>query len=202
MGLLAACFVAGSVWLFLGSRAGTRLRALDTVERRGPAASSPAVRVRRGRTQRERTRLGLLAQAPVLADLLSAAISAGASVQDALTVVTSTVDEPLRSRLDAVRASVALGAPQTVAWAQLLDDDALAPIASAVIRSAQTGSTISIVLDAAAVDMRHAHRAQVEVAARSAGVRSVAPLALCFLPAFLLVGVVPVIAGFATALFS
>ena len=133
---------------------------------------------------------------------MSAAISAGASVQDALTVVTSTVDEPLRSRLNSVRASVALGAPQTVAWAQLLDDDALAPIASAVIRSAQTGSTISIVLDAAAVDMRHAHRAQVEVAARSAGVRSVAPLALCFLPAFLLVGVVPVIAGFATALFA
>ena len=202
MGLIAACFVAGSVWLFLGSRAGTRLRALDAVEHRGPSASSPGVRVRRSRAQREQTRLGLLAQAPVLADLMSAAISAGASVQDALTVVTSTVDEPLRSRLNSVRASVALGAPQTVAWAQLLDDDALAPIASAVIRSAQTGSTISIVLDAAAVDMRHAHRAQVEVAARSAGVRSVAPLALCFLPAFLLVGVVPVIAGFATALFA
>jgi Flp pilus assembly protein TadB len=133
---------------------------------------------------------------------MSAAISAGASVHDALTVVSATVDEPLKSRLEAVRASVALGAPQTLAWAPLLDDEALAPIASAVIRSAQTGATISIVLDAAAVDMRHAHRAQVEVAARSAGVRAVAPLALCFLPAFLLVGVVPVIAGFATALLS
>ena len=202
MGLLAACFVAASVWVLLGSRAGPRIRALSLIERQGQSDGAPTVHVRRSRAQRERTRLGLLAQAPVLADLMSAAISAGASVQDAVTVVASTVDEPLRSRLDAVRASVALGAPQTVAWAQLLDDEALAPIASAVIRSAQTGSTISVVLDAAAVDMRHAHRAQVEVAARSAGVRSVAPLALCFLPAFLLVGVVPVIAGFATALFS
>jgi Flp pilus assembly protein TadB len=202
MGLLAACFVAVSVWVFLGSRAASRLHALPRSNGRGHADSISPAQARRTRAQRERTRLGLSAQAPVLADLMSAAISAGASVHDALTVVSATVDEPLKSRLEAVRASVALGAPQTLAWAPLLDDEALAPIASAVIRSAQTGATISIVLDAAAVDMRHAHRAQVEVAARSAGVRAVAPLALCFLPAFLLVGVVPVIAGFATALLS
>jgi hypothetical protein len=36
-------------------------------------------------------------------------------------------------------------------------------------------------------------------AARSAGVRAVAPLGLCFLPAFVLVGVVPTVVGLATA---
>jgi len=137
-----------------------------------------------------------------VADLLSAAVAAGASVQDAIDVVIPAIDEPVRSRLEGVRASIELGAPTTIAWAEMLDDEALAPIAGAVIRSAQTGSAISTVLDAAAVDMRQAHRSQVEVAARSAGVRAVAPLALCFLPAYLLVGVVPVIAGFAESLFG
>jgi Flp pilus assembly protein TadB len=146
--------------------------------------------------------LQIVAQAPVIADLLSAAIAAGASVPDALDAVITAIEEPARGRLESVRASMQLGAPATIAWADLLDDDALAPIAGAVIRSSRTGASISAVLDAAAVDMRQAHRAQVEVAARSAGVRAVAPLALCFLPAYLLVGVVPVVAGFAQALFA
>jgi hypothetical protein len=42
----------------------------------------------------------------------------------------------------------------------------------------------------------------VEVAARSAGVRSVAPLAACYLPAFILLGIVPVVASMATDMFS
>jgi len=53
------------------------------------------------------------------------------------------------------------------------------------------------VLETAAADARHANRAEVEMRARSAGVRAVAPLALCYLPAYLLVGVVPIVAGFA-----
>jgi hypothetical protein len=40
----------------------------------------------------------------------------------------------------------------------------------------------------------------VEVAARTAGVRAVIPLVACFLPAFILLGVVPVVAGLANEL--
>jgi hypothetical protein len=43
--------------------------------------------------------------------------------------------------------------------------------------------------------VRRRHRREVEVAARSAGIRAVGPLAACFLPAFLLVGTMPVIAS-------
>jgi len=50
--------------------------------------------------------------------------------------------------------------------------------------------------------VRLASTAALEARARAAGVRSVAPLALCFLPAYLLVGVVPVVAGFAGDLFQ
>ena len=67
------------------------------------------------------------------------------------------------------------------------------------MRSAQSGAPLSTVLARIAQDMRRDRHAAVEVAARSAGVRAVAPLAACFLPAFLLVGVVPVVASLAGA---
>ena len=202
MVMLGAISLGAAIWMWLGSRAPKRLKSFDLrlTQSDGPPCTSPTSA--RDRNQKDSQRLRILAQAPVVADLLSAAVAAGASVHDAIDVVIPVVDEPVRSRLEAVRASIELGAPTTVAWVDMLDDEALAPIAGAVIRSAQTGSAISSVLDAAAVDMRQAHRSQVEIAARSAGVRAVAPLALCFLTAYLLVGVVPVIAGFAESLFG
>jgi hypothetical protein len=42
----------------------------------------------------------------------------------------------------------------------------------------------------------------VQAAARAAGVRVVAPLALCFLPAYLVIGVVPIVASLARGLFT
>lgn len=200
MVLLGSISIALALWVWLSSRAPSRLYALASVDGQAESASVTSIPQHRG--HRMETRLQTVAQAPVVADLLSASVAAGASVPDALDVVIAVIDEPVRGRLESVRASLQLGAPATIAWADLLDDDALAPIAGAIIRSARTGASIASVLDAAAVDMRQAHRAQVEVAARSAGVRSVAPLALCFLPAYLLVGVVPVVAGFAQSLFG
>ena len=144
----------------------------------------------------------LLAQAPVVADLLGTAIAAGATVPEALVVVSRAMDDPVRSRLASVVTAIELGADPNSAWATWLDEPALSPVAQAIIRSQHSGSPLSVVLDSAAADMRHAYRADVEARARAAGVRAVAPLALCFLPAYLLVGVVPVVAGFARSMFG
>ena len=144
----------------------------------------------------------LIAQAPVVADLLATAVSAGATIHEALSVVADAVDDPIREKVRSVAAAVHFGAGPHEAWSDWLDVPALTPIALAVIRSQHSGSPVSSVLDAAAADMRQAHRADVEARARAAGVRAVAPLALCFLPAFLLVGVVPIVAGFAGSMFS
>lgn len=193
--------LTAALWVWLGSGAASRLRGITRPTRR------PDSQVPRGEVTSRKSRGGdeermlVLAQAPVVADLLSAAVAAGSSVSQATETLTRVLDEPMRSRLEHVHVATQLGASPSDAWGSLLDDDALSPIASAVIRSAHTGASVSVVLDAAAGDLRQAHRAQVEVAARSAGVRSVAPLALCFLPAYLLVGVVPVIAGFAESMF-
>lgn len=196
MGILAAACVAVAVWWWLGSRVAHRLTDLAPLEesRSQPDAES--------RVSEAEQRVRLLAQAPLVADLLSAAVHSGASIVDAISFVGEAVDEPARGRLLSVRAAIELGAPPHVAWSTLLDVPALEPIAVAALRSLQTGAPLAYVLDSAASDMRQVHRAEVTEAARSAGVRTVAPLALCFLPAYLLVGVVPIIAGFASSLFG
>jgi hypothetical protein len=58
------------------------------------------------------------------------------------------------------------------------------------------------VLDGTVEDLRREHRSAVQAAARAAGVRVVAPLALCFLPAYLVIGVVPIVASLARGLFT
>ena len=79
---------------------------------------------------------------------------------------------------------------------------ALEPVVAALIRSSESGAPMSTVLARIAEDMRRDRQRTVEVAARSAGVRAVAPLAACFLPAFLLTGVVPVVASLTGGLLS
>lgn len=164
--------------------------------------SSPRMRRRRRQERRREAAASLLAQAPIVADLLATAIAAGATVSEAMNVVAQAVGEPMRTRLRTVITALDMGADPHSAWSSWLDEPALSPIAQAIIRSQHSGSPLSTVLDAAAADMRQAYRADVEARARAAGVRAVAPLALCYLPAYLLVGVVPVVAGFASALFG
>ncbi len=53
-----------------------------------------------------------------------------------------------------------------------------------------------------AEDARRVSTARAERAARRAGVLAVGPLGICFLPAFMLLGVVPAVVGLATPLLA
>lgn len=198
MGLLSATFIAAATLVWLGSSSARRMKAIAQT-------GAPQVRRRRfvrARRRRREDTTALLGQAPIVAELLATALSAGATIPEALTVVFRVTEEPLRSQLDATLTAIELGADPYAAWSPWLDEPALSPIAHAIIRSQHSGAPVSAVLDAAASDMRRAYRDDVESRARAAGVRAVAPLALCYLPAYLLVGVVPVVAGFANTMFA
>jgi pilus assembly protein TadC len=141
-------------------------------------------------------------QIPAALDLLAACLSAGAAPAQALAAVGSAFDGEVGAVLSAVARLTTLGAPIETAWAACLHDRRWAPIARAVVRAHYSGAALTDVLAHQAVDRRRALRADAEAAAQRAGVRSVLPLGVCFLPAFVLVGVVPVVAGFAHALWS
>jgi Flp pilus assembly protein TadB len=164
---------------------------------------------------RRRTRAASLARdLPRTADLLATCLAAGLPSADAVAVVaevlddeTAGVDPQLRSMVRALGVELVSGRdPGGPGHAPAgrpagSEESAAYPpwerLTRAVRRAALTGAPLADVLATVAADERERSHWAAEAAARRAGVRAVAPLAACFLPAFVLLGVVPVVAGIA-----
>ena len=113
-------------------------------------------------------------------------MSAVVAVADALP---DRIGAPLRRA--AAMADIA-GEP---AWRALADDPDIGPLARAMARSEQSGAPVAASIRVLAEDVRRGERAERMDRARRVGVRTAAPLGLCFLPAFFVVAVVPTVIG-------
>lgn len=151
----------------------------------------------RGAAAARRQAEAVAAELPSAADLLAACLRSGAPPADAMQAVAEASVGPLADRLGQVAGALRLAADPAGAWGPLANGDPLAPLARAFIRSDATGAPIAETVTAVADDQRRNARWAAEAAARRAGVLAVGPLALCFLPAFVLTGVVPVIVAVA-----
>ncbi len=140
--------------------------------------------------QREASR-----QLPLALDLMAAALSAGATVDAAVALAARATGPPLGAVLQGVAASLRLGGSSDEAWLLAREDPVLRPVARLAVRSAASGSAMAVACRDLAARSRVAAVAEADVAIKRAGVLAVLPLALCFLPAFVLVGVVPVVVG-------
>ena len=137
---------------------------------------------------------------PVFIDLLAATLASGATIRSSLVAATAAMrDSPVRMRLSPVISAIELGADPREAWGVLASEPALGRLARSVMRSYDTGAGLESVLLGIAYEMRREHRSRVEVAARTAGVKAVIPLALCFLPGFFALGVIPIVASLAAS---
>lgn len=155
--------------------------------------------------RRDRERLA--AELPLVLDLLGACVAGGASLPAAAAAVAEAVSGPARPRLARVATALAVGTPPDSAWLMLCQaaadpDDPFGPAARALSRSADSGARVADVLARLAEEERRRSRARGAEAARRVGVLAVAPLGLCHLPAFVLLGVVPVVAGLAAPLLT
>ncbi|MFS8099766.1 type II secretion system F family protein [Lentzea alba] len=123
-------------------------------------------------------------------DLLAACLTAGLPVPTAIQAVgireLSQVAELLR-----------LGADPVTAWAPALEQPATAVLARAARRTARSGAALARQTAELADRTRAEAVDQAEAKAQRAAVAVAAPLALCFLPAFLCLGVAPVVLGLA-----
>ncbi len=88
-----------------------------------------------------------------------------------------------------------LGLDPGEVWRLVTADADLAPLGRALGRAHETGAPVVAAVERLAEELARSARADVEDRARAVGVRAAAPLGLCLLPAFLLVGIVPVVAG-------
>jgi pilus assembly protein TadC len=141
---------------------------------------------------RER-RLKEAADLPIGADLLAAALRAGAPIDRAVAAVADALQGPLGERLAAVARSLRLGADPEEAWEHLDAVPGGRRLSAAAVRSSASGAALAGAFARIADDLRADRAVATESAARRAGVLIVVPLGLCFLPAFILAGLVPVI---------
>ena len=150
------------------------------------------------RRRRER----ILADLPLAVHLLAACLRAGRPPGDALSAVAAAVGGPLGARLNEVEQRLRLGAEPADAWAVLEEEPGCAVLSRSVRRTVVSGGPLAKTLEHVATDVRQQRRWSAEERARAVETRSVVPLGLCFLPAFVLIGIVPTIAGSLSSLFT
>jgi Flp pilus assembly protein TadB len=167
VGVLAGCAAGVAGWLGLG--------------RLEPAA-------------RSRARDQAVAALPLVADLLAAALVAGCPPLLAAEVVGAAVGGPLGQQLVESAGGARLGVEPANAWSALAADPQLRPLARALSGAASRGASPVTMLERVALDGRNSARWAGEERARALGAKAAAPLGLCFLPAFVLLGIVPVVA--------
>jgi pilus assembly protein TadC len=126
-----------------------------------------------------------------IVDLISAALDAGLAPSAAVAAVATAL--PSGTALERAVAMVDVtGQP---AWQVLVDDPDVGPLAAAMTRSQVSGAPVAEAIRMVAEDLRRTERAERLNQARRVGVRTAAPLGLCFLPSFFVVAVVPTVVG-------
>lgn len=175
-------------WGFVGGLPGlvTGLLAAGVVRAVVVRAEPPDVRRRR-----EQVRGDL----PTLVLLVSLALRAGAATPSAVRLAAQALPGPAAERVVPAADRLALGVDPQRVWAELADDPDLAPLGQALARAERSGAPVAGVVARLADDLARSGRAELEERARAVGVRAAVPLGLCLLPAFLLLGIVPLVAS-------
>lgn len=139
-----------------------------------------------------------------LLDLLAAVLRSGAPTDQAIEAVSLSVREHggdrLRSAVEplgVVGRLLRLGTEPEQAWTVLDQRPELAPVAAAGRRCAGSGARLAGALADTAEQLRAQQVQQAMARAQRAGVWALLPLGCCFLPAFVCIGVVPVVIGIA-----
>lgn len=133
------------------------------------------------------------ADLPTALELLGTCLQAGLPLSAATVAVRDAVDGPVHDDLSRVLQHLDIGVPQSDAWLSLAEQPQWRSLARDLARSSASGTGLVEVLHRAAQDARDAQHAEQLTRARTAGVRSVLPLMVCYLPAFLLLGIVPIV---------
>lgn len=186
--VLAACLLgARAPWAAVGP--GARLATVGRTAAGSPGARSGA-RTRRAKP----SELDVL----VVLDLLDAAIAAGAGLPRALSAVGEAGGGADGQVLARASSALVMGADWETAW--LGSPARLAPVVSSLAPTWDTGAAPGPALRAAAARLSRERRSAAREAAGRLGVLLVLPLGLCFLPAFVLIGLVPVMISLGSGL--
>lgn len=137
---------------------------------------------------------------PLAADLLAACASAGAGPGEAAEAVGRSLGGALGERLSRTAAELRLGGEPAEVWRRFGAIPGASGLARCMERAGSSGAPAAEAVARHAAALRSAGARTAAARARRAQVLISGPVGLCFLPAFLAVGVAPVVIGLATGL--
>ena len=155
---------------------------------------------------RKRTDVDPLAAASAL-DIFAVCLSAGMTVSTAAAVTASSAPPGLRDVLQRSSDLLALGADADTAWCTSTSSDpASEPVCESLMRLARRSAVSGAALAQGVAELAEQAREDAAQAAAAsaerAGVLIAGPLGLCFLPAFVCLGIVPLVVGLARDVFG
>ncbi|WP_455713003.1 type II secretion system F family protein [Streptomyces platensis] len=133
-------------------------------------------------------------------DLLAACLAAGAGPRESAEAVGRSLDGPVAERLRQVAAELRLGGEPAVVWPRLAALPGAEGLARCMERAGISGVPAVESASRIAAELRAEQARTATAQARRAGVLVTLPLSACFLPAFLTLGVAPVLIGLAGGL--
>ncbi|MBI3212793.1 MAG: type II secretion system F family protein [Mycobacterium sp.] len=138
-------------------------------------------------------------------DIFAVCLSAGLAVATAARATAPCAPPAMAHILMRAADLLALGADPAIAWSQAPDEDIdeqCLTLLRLARRSAASGSALADAVAELATDAREHAGHSAAAAAERASVVIAGPLGVCFLPAFVCLGIIPVVAGLATDVFS
>lgn len=145
-----------------------------------------------------RQREAMARELPHAVDLLSSVLRSGGAPVAAVDIVARACVGPLSGRLAQLHRQLLLSDEPVRVWQALGRDETdapLAPLGEAMARAETGGASVADSVERLASELEHAALAEVEDRARTVGVRAAVPLGVCLLPSFVLLGIVPTVAG-------
>ena len=132
-------------------------------------------------------------------DVFAACLTSGMAVSTAATAAASSAPYSLAKVLNRAGDMLALGADPAAAWAN--SDVSLDTHGEALLRLARRSAVSGAALAQGVADLaeqsRHDAASTADARAQRASVLIAGPLGLCYLPAFVCLGIVPIVAGLA-----
>ncbi|QPP10689.1 hypothetical protein G4Z16_13975 [Streptomyces bathyalis] len=139
-------------------------------------------------------------QLPLAAELMAACLAAGSGPAQAADAVGRSLGGPLGIRLIRTATELRLGAEPAAAWAHFASLPGSEGFVRSMERAGTAGAPAVAEVTRLTGELRARRARQASARARRAAVLVTGPLGLCFLPAFLAVGVAPVVMGLAGSL--
>lgn len=135
-------------------------------------------------------------QLAFVAELLAVAVRHGASIPRALAIVGSQAGPALGPELAQVARGLEQGGDWDAAWARPSPSAGLDTLRETLEPSWRHGVSPLLRLEAVVDQLNADQRERIEKQSAALAVKVLLPCGLCFLPSFVLVGIVPVIAAF------